>query len=348
MDIQFTKNISELNSNVEKHSSPRRRRWDRWLYIIILIVIIGSFLKWLIYPYFFDLSEGVLLQHQYDINFAEDIRIQRYYIEEGQEVKIGDTLFVYESQDRILNTNYQDSTMSLLNQDKNQVSLIDLDAQIEKRRLFIWEHKKRLDYWKKEKQRKEQLVYLNSITPNELANVDRSIDDVASEISSLQIEYRVLLNQRDKIYNHIRETVNQEQMDNKLAAKSYFVSPVEGKLDRLRGPLHEITYKKDIIASVIRPQYFVRAYIDIDKFNDFKIGDRVSVILPYQHRTLEGVVDKINKISEYKDPNLFDDVLNKKLGLVMDIVPLEKDEKEWAELGVSSMPVKIRKFKIQF
>lgn len=346
MDIQFTRDIPEPQTQMS--SSAPRRRWDRWLYIIILIIISGSFLKWLIYPYFFDLSEGVLLQNQYDINFAEDIRIQDYYVEEGQNIAVGDTLFAYELQNNTQNPLYRDSVATLLDQSKNQVSLIDINAQIEKRRLFILEHKKRLDYWKAEKQRKQQLVYLNSITPNELANVDRSIDDVSSQISSLEIEYRILLNQRTQLSDQIQEKTNLQQLDLRLqSGKSYFISPVKGKIDRLRKSLYEVAYKKEIIASIIRPEYFVRAYIDMDKFDDFKIGDHVSVILPYKYKPLRGVVSRIYMVSELKDPELFENTFKDKLGVVMEIVPTPKEEQKWAKLEVSSVPVKIRKFKIQ-
>lgn len=346
MDIQFTRDIPE--PQIQMSSSAPRRRWDRWLYIIILIIISGSFLKWLIYPYFFDLSEGVLLQHQYDINFAEDIRIQSYYVEESQSVNVGDTLFAYEPQNNAPTSLYRDSVSILLDQSKNQTSLIEINAQIEKRRLFILEHKKRLDYWRMEKQRKQQLVYLNSITPNELANIDRSIDDVSSQISSLEIEYRVLLNQRKQLSKQMQENTSLNKLDLSLQSdKSYFISPVEGKLDRLRKPLYEVTYKKDIIASIIRPEYFVRAYIDMDKFDDFKMGDHVSVILPYQYKPLQGIVSRIYMVSESKDPDLFENTIKDKLGVVMEIVPMAKEKQKWTELGVSSIPVKIRKFKIQ-
>lgn len=346
MDIQFTRDIPEPQTQIS--SSAPRRRWDRWLYIIILIIISGSFLKWLIYPYFFDLSDGVLLQHQCDINFAEDIRIQDYYVEEGQRVNIGDTLFAYESQNNTTTSFYRDSVTILLDQSKNQTSLIEINAQIEKRRLFILENKKRLNFWKKEKDRKQQLVYLNSITPNELANVDRSIDEVSSQISSLEIEYRVLLDQKKQLSDQMQEKRNLQQLDFMLqSGKSYFISPVEGRIDRLRRPLYEVTYKKDVITSIIRPKYFVRAYIDIDKFDDFKKGDYVSVILPYQYKPLRGVVSRIYMVSELKEPELLEETFKYKSGVVMDIVPVAKEEQKWAELEVSNIPVKIRKFKIR-
>ncbi|NLZ96328.1 MAG: hypothetical protein GX921_10970, partial [Bacteroidales bacterium] len=200
MDIQFTPNITEDETKVS-HVVPRRR-WDRWLYIAILVVLLGSLLKWLIYPYFFDLSEGILLQQQYDINFAEDIRILEYHVEDGNEVKVGDTLFVYELQNNTYPAN-QDSISLMLDRDKDRTLLIELNAEIEKRQLFIWQHKKRLNYWKAERKRKEQLVYLNTITPNELANVDRSIDDVSSQIATLNAEYAVLVKQRNQISNYL-------------------------------------------------------------------------------------------------------------------------------------------------
>ena len=345
MDIQFTPNITEDETKVS-HVVPRRR-WDRWLYIAILVVLFGSLLKWLIYPCFFDLSEGILLQQQYDINFAEDIRILEYHVEDGNEVKVGDTLFVYELQNNTYPAN-QDSISLMLDRDKDRTLLIELNAEIEKRQLFIWQHKKRLKYWKSEKNRKEQLVYLNAITPNELANVDRSIDDVSSQIATLNAEYAVLIKQRKQISNYLQSRSDMQYKDMQLkSSHSYFVSPVEGQVDRLRTPLNQINYKKDIVASIIRPEYIVRAYIDIDRLNNFRIGDLVSVILPYQHTKLEGEVSKVYMVSESKDPYFLDTTMKDKLGIVMEIIPSSGNKPEWVQLGVSNIPVKIRKFKIQ-
>lgn len=346
MDIQFTPNIREEETKIS-HVAPRRR-WDRWLYIAILVILLGSLLKWLIYPYFFDLSEGVLLQQQYDINFAEDIRVLEYRVAEGNEVKVGDTLFVYEPQSNAYPA-IQDSISLMLERNKDGTLLIELNAQIEKRQLFIWQHKKRLDYWKAERKRKEQLVYLNAITPNELANVDRSIDDVSSQIATLNAEYAVLVKQRNQISNYLQDRSDLEYKDMQLKSSySYFVSPVEGRVDRLRTPLNQINYKKDIVASIIRPEYIVRAYIDIDRLNDFRIGDLVSVILPYQHTKLEGEVSKVYMVSESKDPYFLDTTMKDKLGIVMEIIPSSGNKQEWVQLGVSNIPVQIRKFKIQF
>lgn len=344
MDIQFTPNITEDETKVS-HVVPRRR-WDRWLYIAILVVLFGSLLKWLIYPCFFDLSEGILLQQQYDINFAEDIRILEYHVEDGNEVKVGDTLFVYELQNNTYPAN-QDSISLMLDRDKDRTLLIELNAEIEKRQLFIWQHKKRLRYWQSEKNRKEQLVYLNAITPNELANVDRSIDDVSSQIATLNAEYAVLIKQRKQISNYLQSRSDMQYKDMQLkSSHSYFVSPVEGQVDRLRTPLNQINYKKDIVASIIRPEYIVRAYIDIDRLNDFRIGDMVSIILPYRHTKLEGEVAKVYMVSEPKDTSFSDNTVKDKSGIVMEIIPSSGNKPEWVQLGVSNIPVKIRKFKI--
>lgn len=345
MDIQFTKEV--YNSPQVSTPAPRRR-WDRWLYLFILIVLLSSFFKWLIYPYLFDLSDGVLLKDQYDINFAQDIRINEYFVKDGDLVEVGDTLFSYEGQDNLNIAFQNDSIIIQAGLLKETSTLIEIQAQIDKRILLIQEHRKRLAYWKSERERKQQLVYLNVITNNELANVDRSIDDVEIQIASLKVETLVLKKQLQDLQKIIHDRQDLEIINMyKQHENSYFVSPVAGRIDRLRGALYQITYEKEVIASILQPNYFVRAYIDMNRFEDFKIGDLVTITLPYRNQNIKGVVSKIYMVSEDKDIALLEESYKDRKGIVMEIIPDDTEADKWAELEVSNIPVKIRKFKMK-
>lgn len=345
MRIKFSKS-SEVTGEIAP-VKVKRRRWDRWIYLGILMLLLITFFRWLVTPWFFDSAQGTLLQQQYDVQFAYDIRILEYNVSEDQTVKVGDTLFFYEKYREEFRNSSFDSIQLLLKQNDSGTSLIALESQIEKRRLFLIDLQKRLEYWKSERERKEKLVYLNVITSNELSNVERSIDDIAYHIASTKAEYQVLLQERQRLQEKLNTNSILGQRGIGLAhQKTVFVAPVEGKIDRLRIQEKQICYREDVVTSIIHPDYFVRAYIEMSDLNNFKVDDDVVVLLPYDYKKLAGKVRKIYSVSELKDNIVFEAKLNdRKYGIVVEIIPA--DSKGWSEVTVSNIPVRIRKGKIK-
>lgn len=347
MNIKFDKKV--VQQQEFKEEPLKKRRWDRWIYLAVLVFLVVSFFKWLTTPWFFNFAEGVLLQQQYDVQFANDIRILQYNVTEDQQVKAGDTLFVYKNEKTGAehSTTYtQDSIQLVLKNDGSKASIISLQSEIDKRRLFLIDLEKRLKYWKGERQQKEKLVYLNVITSNELANVDRSIDDVTHQIATLKAEHQVLLNQKAQIQATQQTSNNLSNQSLAVAhQQTVFVAPVSGKVDRLRIPVQQVCYKQDKVLSLIHPEYFVRAYIDMEDLADFKVNDDVVVVLPYGSTNLVGKVNKVYAVSELKDDVLPQNTINsQKHGVVLEIVPA--DTNGWKQLTVSNIPVKVRKGRI--
>lgn len=342
MKVKFTKDIVVDNSQPEK---SKKRRWDRWLYLGILVLLLGSFIRWLTTPWFFDYAHGILLQEQYDVKFTNDIRVLDYKIHEDEYVLKGDTLFAYERFNENSNDKniHLDSLQMLRNHNNGKEALIAIEAQIEKRRLFLIALKKRLNYWLSEHTRKEKLVYLNVITQNELANVDRSIDDTRYEIATIQAEFQTLINERLKMLQSLSYADRLNKVGLHFAnQKTYFISPVDGKIDRIVVQENQICYKPEKVFSIIKPVYFVRAYIEMSDLDKFEIGDDVVVVLPYGYKNLAGKVNKMYAVSETKDDVIVDNsIIDYKHGVVVEILP--SNCKGWDKLKVSNIPVKVRK-----
>lgn len=347
MNIKFDNTASESIENISEDTS-NKRRWDRWVYIGIIVFLLFSFLRWLIAPWVFYSAQGNLLQQQYDVQFAYDLQILEYKVQEDQNIVQGDTLFLYQrfGSGENISTFTQDSIKLALKQDGETTNLIALQGQIEKRKLFSKALQKRLEFWKEEKVQKEKLVYLNVINPNELATIDRTIDDITYQITTTNTEYQVLLNQKAQLEEQLNfnRTLGYQGVGitHQTAA---FVSPVAGRIDRLRIPTKQICYKQEKVTSIIHPDYFVRAYIDMSDLSYFKLEDEVVVVLPYDHKNLAGKVNKIYAVSELKDEVVYDNTINKnKYGVVIEVVPTNTEG--WDKLTVSNIPVKVRKGRI--
>lgn len=346
MKIKFTKSASLIENS--KEEITKKRRWDRWLYLTILIILGISLFRWLITPVFFDFAHGILLQEKYDVQFTDDVQILEYCVDEDQFVNLGDTLFSYEnySVKTIENKIQIDSIQLVIDHNERKSSIIAIEAQIQKREMFLKALNKRLVYWKSERLRKEKLVFLDVITTNELANVDRSIDEVTYELATIKAELKSLMDEKAKLLQSVLYT-------NKLSSTSlnlnknikFFISPVDGEVDRIIIPEKQVYYKPDKVFSIIKSNFYVRAYIEMDDLEHFEINNDVVVILPYGNKKLQGRVNKIYSVSEEKDEVLN----NRKLvennhGIVIEITPVSTEG--WNDLKVSNIPVKVRKGKI--
>ncbi|SEM33337.1 Multidrug resistance efflux pump [Chryseobacterium taichungense] len=341
-------NFNDDKITEESYEKPiKKRRWDRWIYFAVLLLIAFSVLKWLISSWIFDYADGFLKQQQFDVKFTTDIRILNYYAKEGSPIKKGDTLFSYEFYDTNIRRNsLQDSLKNLVDNTTFENHLASISAQVLKKRGLVADLKKRVAFWESEKKRKEKLVYIDQITPNELANVDRSIDDLKYEIASLNADIKALNDEIEKtslINNHKNLLASEENRASTI--QNYYVSPINGNTDRFRVTDGQVAYKSDIITSIVRKRQFVQAYIDISDLDEFHEGDHVAIKLPYGfNKTLTGQVKKIYSISEIKDNTLINKTLNdNKYGVVIDIVPI--DGKSWEAVKISNIPVKVRKLK---
>lgn len=341
-------NFNDDKITEESYEKPiKKRKWDRWIYFAIMLLILFSVLRWLISSWIFDYADGFLKQQQFDVKFTSDVRILKYNVKEGDTIKKGDTLFSYEFYDANFRKNsVQDSLKNLVDNTTFENRLASISSEISKKQSLVADLRKRVAFWKKEKSRKEKLVYINQITPNELANVDRSIDDLQYEISSLMADIRALNDEMGKmslINNHKNLIAKEENEASTM--HNYYISPVNGSVDRFRVTDGQVGYKSDIITSVIRKGQFVQAYINISDLDEFHEGDHVEIKLPYGfNKTLTGKVRKIYSISEIKDNTMINKNVNEdKYGVVIDIVPL--DGKSWDNVKISNIPVKVRKLK---
>lgn len=347
MNIDFTKK----NIDDDQYERPvKKRKWDRWVYFAILIILLFSLLRWMVSSWIFNYADGFLMQQQFDVKFTNDIRILDYYPEEGQAVKKGDTLFSYEffSDLALFKNLKQDSVKNLVSDVAFENDIASFEADIIKKKTVLKDIDRRIAYWKADRSKKESLVYLNQITPIELSNTDRQIDDLQYQKESVNAEIAALLYQKNSLLEHnLKKNALVDHQQKSTNFQNFYIAPVAGKLDRFRVGPGQAAYKSDIVTSVIHKGQFVRAYINVEDLDDFIEGDLVSIKLPYGfNSTLTGKVKKMYSISEIRETSIINNAINQdKYGVVMDIVPL--DGKSWEKVKISNVPVKVRKLKFR-
>lgn len=347
MNIDFTTN----SIHDDQYEKPvKKRKWDRWIYLGILLIILFSLLRWMISSWIFNYADGFLMQQQFDVKFTNDIRILTYYPKEGNMVKKGDTLFSYEffSDLAMFKNLKQDSVKNLVSDVAFQNDIASFEADIAKKNTILNDIESRIVHWKSERKRKENLVYLDQITPIELSTTDRQIDDLQYQYQSISAEISALRYQKNSLLAHnLKKNALVDNQNKSSNFQNFYISPLAGNLDRFRIGAGQAAYKSDIITSITHKGQFVRAYINVEDLDDFHEGDPVSIKLPYGfNSTLTGKVKKMYSISEIRDTSIINTTIkDDKYGVVMDIVPL--DGKTWEDVKISNIPVKVRKLKFR-
>ena len=72
-----------------------RFNWDRVVYLSILGLIVFFVLRYFFISNFYISANGQVIFDNVDISQTEDIRIEKFFFEEGDNIKAGDTLFSY-------------------------------------------------------------------------------------------------------------------------------------------------------------------------------------------------------------------------------------------------------------
>lgn len=351
MEIDFSKREEITTAEDVKETPVKKRKWDRYLYLGIFFILLLSFLNWLVSPWIFNYADGLVVQDRYEAKFSDDIKVLQYNVKEGQYVRKGAPIFTYEylqKSNEIIENSKEDSIKIVLDENKAKGDLINVDANIEKRRQFMVDLQKRLNFWKADRTKKEKLVYLNVINPNEISTVDRTIDDISYQLATIKAEYIVLQKERELMLRNINRNTNiastkiEHFVQQKMAT---FYAPISGKIGRLRVYAGQIATKNEIVTAVLKPDFFVKAYIEVDDLEHFKLNDKVAIKLPYgRDNKISGRISKIYTESEAKEDNILKpDPNESRYGIVMEVVPIDK--KAWSKIQVSNIPIKVRKIK---
>ncbi|MCW3170738.1 hypothetical protein OMO38_19585 [Chryseobacterium sp. 09-1422] len=348
MNIDFTKD--SIHEDLY-HQPLKKRKWDRWIYLAILLLILFSLLRWIISSWIFNYADGFLMQQQFDVKFTNDIRIVNYHTTEGNTIEKGDTLFSYElySDLAMFKSLKQDSIKNLVNDVALQNDLAAFEAEIAKKNILLQDIQSRILHWKSERKLKESLVYLDQITPVELSTTDRQIDDLQFQYQSVNAEISALRYQKSALLStNLKKNTLVNNQNKSSNFKNFYISPIAGNLDRFRIAAGQAAYKSEIITSITHQGQFIRAYINVEDLDDFHEGDPVSIKLPYGFNSeLTGKVKKMYSISEIRDTSTINTaVKDEKYGVVMDIVPI--DGKTWENVKISNIPVKVRKLKFNY
>mgnify|MGYP000511492654 CR=1 FL=1 len=281
---------------IEEQASGKRKsplNWDRVVYLSILGIIIFFILRYFFIHNFYISAVGQVIFDNVEITQSEDIRIEKFFIEEGENIKTGDTLFSYTVEDNGIGI---DIDLGADPGDKSNWAERESYALQKSISLNIGQingDKELLASYKSQLNRLENEVILGTASERDLNNLEYQISKLETSISMTQAENEVLNKQlwavhQKKEPNESSSVISSEE----YSPYNVFISPIDGYVARIFKEPYEIALKSQIILKVHQSDsVHIKGYFEQEDLRYVKEGDQVNVSFPDGQESV-GVIDR--------------------------------------------------------
>jgi hypothetical protein len=283
-------------------ASKKPYNWDRMVYFIFLVLVFGFLITWGIRKIFYIEAYGQVMYQNVDVRILNDCRVMKYYVLEDDTVHEGDTLFMY-----LRHTNKDGSSFTA-----------DLDGSVSNNQYDwvvreIYALRKTIavnntDLSKKQKEIKtieaEIPAMKNQVTLDAmpLARLDvrqNELNQLRAEAERIQSENNELTN----LINSLKPMIPANPQNKKGNATAtgnddmnesgeigYYVSPIEGAINRIYTKPFETALKSEVIMSIHKNSpIYVKAFFNQEDMKYCNMGDEVNLEFP-DGTTSKGII----------------------------------------------------------
>lgn len=330
--------LPQLDFQPEVKVKPKKWTSDR----VILYLVLGVVLIWVLVRLHNALlvvrADGQIVMNKVNINFTEDIRLLDLYVESGQEVCLGDTLFRYRDDYGDGGGNYAARLVSReesLRKERERAYHQYQIAALEARQL-----KAELDLQHQAEALRTKKLLLDAITRPQF-------EAAAQQIRGLEADWERAKAERSLYYGEYKRLKDATAADQVVGLGGDFTSEdlADAPLDGIIGPIHfnenEVCYEGEHVLTLYDPaRLYVRAFFEEDDASWIEPGARADVIFPDGTKS-EGVIDRTYIGTEAMPDEFQKKYLPTTRSLVVDIRPASaQDEEIWRTGHLMSVDIR--------
>ncbi len=347
-------NKASIIRGIKEDKPKKKTNWDRIIYLLIFVGLFLSFIFYVIQRNISATANGEVITNRFDVKEAVDMKILQYFVQVGDTVKVGDTLFKFRTDFRDendLNASISVSTPARSNDWLiREIALTRRNIQLNN--IEINDLKTRIVKTEQEIERLKLEVYLDVYTPA-----------VLKQQKMLLSDYKVALDKKNQeqsqLYIYLRQLealLAQQQQQTAQATvvgnggggieslDRYYLSPVDGIITQINTPVNSITYKKDVVLYITSfDKIYIKTYIPQHNLQYFKLGDVVRLRF-YDGTPGKGIIKDL-----YVNTDLVPDEFRsirgeKERTVIAEIYPVdEKERQHW--LPYYQFSVKVIRYK---
>lgn len=361
----------------KNNKSKRPFNWDRFVYIILLCLALFFVIRFMVKNYFYIEGNGQVLFENLDIRHTDDIRILEFLKEEGDEVKIGDTLFTFFLDEDMLGGGGGGTNgVSIANGGKTsdwiEREIYNLKKNTDLNRIRIKDNEELLGIYEEDVDRVRNEVILDAVSHTNLENLEYQIEKLQTQISLDKAENRIFAKQ----IAYLTELAKQQQEPQKieiqqstnstginvspggngkdqLVLTSYedqqmyqiFTCPIEGTITRIHKQPFEVALKSETILSIHQANKVrIKGFFDQQDLAYLNEGDYVDIEFADGTQSI-GLINRF-----YSATYILPEEFQKKFEpttrtLAADIVPIgENDLHIWKKYYKLSVKISKRTF----
>lgn len=269
--------------------------WDRLVYIIFLVLLVLFLGYYAINKIFFIKADGQVLFENVSIRLTDDCRLLQYHREEGDTVKVGDSLFTYAlDKDNVWGNQALIGSMSstVLS---NEWDWIEKEKYALRKRIAFnnidrTESQVLVKSYQGELQRLQNEVVLDVLPKNRLEYVQNEILRLKTNIEKLDSENKQLNGLITQLNSMARNPAVKGTANGSFSGSGngdeenepkVFYSPIDGSITRIYTHQYEVALKSEQIMAIHKnTPMFVKAFFEQEDLNYFKEGDIMTLEFP--------------------------------------------------------------------
>jgi multidrug resistance efflux pump len=365
-------------------NSKRPFNWDRFVYLMLLAIFLFFTGKFIINSYFYIEGNGQVLFESVDIRHTDDIRILEFGVEEGDSVRVGDTLFTYFLDDDLFGggAGGGSNSVSIAGGSSGnswiEREIYSLKKNIDLNRVKVKDNTSLLEIYNSDLERVRNEVILDAVSHTNLENLEYQINKLEASINLLQEQNRIYRKQIGYL-NDLMEPENKDKIEisqNSSNSGGYgggggnepfqsnagkdmvmlagvediegykiFTSPIDGNITRIHKQAFEVALKTEVILSIHQPNnVHIKGFFNQEDLKYLAEGDLVDIEFADGTKS-KGIVDRF-----YSATYILPDEFQKKFEpttrtLAADILPIgENDLDIWKKYYKLSVKVTKRTF----
>jgi multidrug resistance efflux pump len=277
---------------MNEESKKIKYNWDRLVYVIFLVLLFSFLGYYAVTKIFYIKADGQVLFENVSIRLTEDCRIIAYQKEEGDTVRVGDSLFTYAlDKDNIWGNMSLSSGITAPAEntwDWIQKEKYSLSKKMALNSIDITESKALIKSYKDEIQRLQNEIVLDVLPKNRLEYVENEILRLNTAVLKLESENKQLTSLVGQLNTMAKDP--RMQISKSLAAGQYadednmmrvFYSPIDGSVTRIYTHQYEVALKSEQIMAIHKntPMY-IKGFFEQEDLSYFKEGDVVNIKFP--------------------------------------------------------------------
>ena len=337
------KTQESIIKGIEEKPIKKGFNWDRVIYLVTLLIIVVSFGSYFISKSIKVTAESEVIMDKFNVTFTNDVIVTEFYVEEGDSIRKGDSLFNY-----ILSREADDDDMFMSNKNDRGYSKetenylvrekLQTERDLQKARMEIKSLEREIKSLKKEIDKTEKKVFLDVEPPSAITSLKKEINDAEMEMSQHEDEIDYLKNYlaiTTKKLENLRSQIPQVNIgelqgilsDEVNRPKEYtYISPKSGMVSQVYARSDEVRYKSTLVLDIIEYQgLHILAYFKQKDLKYIEAGDKVEVTFPDGTKSA-GIIDKLYPKTATMPDRLYDSGSKVERRIRAVVVPLNVEE----------------------